>query len=898
MVSTTRPETIIGDMAVAVHPEDMRYKQYIGRSVIHPVLHTKLPVIADPEVDQQFGTGALKVTPAHDPKDYEIAKRHGLEMFSIFDDRGISNKNCNQFHGLPRFELREKMINFLRDNDLLRGIMPHQMSVPVCSRSGDIIEPLLRPQWFVDTQEMAQKAMEAVQSGKLKIYPPQFERVWFEWLGNIKDWCISRQLWWGHRVPAYNIAGPKETAIWIAAHNTEKAVEHAKNQGFDFSAVHQDEDVLDTWFSSSLFPFSVCGWPEDTADLRKLFPLDLMETGHDILFFWVARMVMMSLELTGELPFKEILLHGIICDSQGRKMSKSLGNVIDPLDIVYGASLKCMEDKLESSFQKKHLSSKEFEKAIAEKRTAFPSGIPQTGADALRFTLCSYNVKSHFINLDMAILKRNRLFCNKIWQATRFLFRLLDDIPPKTGSDSFSWLNEPNNSSLVNQWIMNGLAEMVNQIDGAMTRYDFHQATDALYNFLYGNLCDVYLEAIKPLIGKDRQESALVLVVCLDTALRCLVPFMPFLSEELYQRLHSKLADLGIPSSRSVSVLVAEYPSKDEFALWRNEELEKTIDSVLRAVTELRNMKLEYGLAKSKPDAVFVCPSERVLSQVDQYSKLMSTIAGLNVTIYGDICLTNSSEKAWVSRTVENCSVHLNLAGMIDRNMELKKNQEKLKKLVENLARLEANMSTASYRSSAPAHVQETHRLKVAFLQTEICQLKEYAKELDKITTGNQARLFSASSKLLLHECCVYCSFTLVCELGSAPGRDIIRDHLGQAAYKDTGKPVAEEAVIHKIRITLTSRNVPSLEKVCSELVGAAKDKNLRVKGPVRMPTKTLRITTRKTPCGEGSKTWDRFQMRIHKRIIDLQSPAEIVKQITSFSIEPGVEVEVTIADA
>ncbi|CAF1290044.1 unnamed protein product, partial [Didymodactylos carnosus] len=426
IVATTRLETMLGDTAVVVHPNDERYKHLYGKYVKHPFLNRRLPIICDEMVDMNFGSGAVKVTPAHDPNDYECGKRNKLEFITCIEDDGLMSSNCGKYSGLKRFDVRRQLLEDLKQLNLYRDCKDNEMMIPICSRSKDIIEPLLKPQWYCNCKIMAKRSIDAVRNKELKIIPSMFEPVWYKWLEDIRDWCISRQLWWGHRIPAYFVTSKDiepgqdtDDKYWISAHSYEEALEKASKQfNVDKTKIQltQDEDVLDTWFSSGLFPFSSFGWPLETDDYKRFFPTTLLETGHDILFFWVARMVMFSLELTDQLPFKEIYLHAIIRDAHGRKMSKTLGNVIDPLDVINGASLEELNEQLRTS----NLDPREYERAKQGQIEDYPKGIPECGADALRFAFCAYANQGRDINLDVLRIEGYRRFCNKLWNAIKF----------------------------------------------------------------------------------------------------------------------------------------------------------------------------------------------------------------------------------------------------------------------------------------------------------------------------------------------------------------------------------------------------------------------------------------------------------------------------------------------
>lgn len=426
IVATTRIETMLGDTAIAVHPNDERYRHLHGKYAVHPFTSRRLPIVTDQYVEIEFGTGAVKITPAHDPNDYEIGKRHNLPFITIFDDDGNIIGDYGKFTGMKRFQCRKEILIELKQLGLYKETKNNPMVVPICSRSKDVVEPMIKPQWYVKCDDMAAAATAVVQSGELKIIPDMHTKLWYHWMDGIRDWCVSRQLWWGHRIPAYRVTfknnanrTESERDLWIVARNIKEAKAKAAKK-FNLTAnefeLHQDEDVLDTWFSSGLAPFASLGWPDVSENLNVFYPNTFLETGHDILFFWIARMVFLGQKLCGKLPFKEIFMHPIIRDAHGRKMSKSLGNVIDPMDVITGITLEDLHKSLESS----NLDPKEIAKACEGQKQDFPNGIPECGTDATRFALCSYNLHSRDINLDISRIQGYRFFCNKLWNATKF----------------------------------------------------------------------------------------------------------------------------------------------------------------------------------------------------------------------------------------------------------------------------------------------------------------------------------------------------------------------------------------------------------------------------------------------------------------------------------------------
>lgn len=562
VVATTRIETMLGDTAVAVHPNDERYKHLHGKFVKHPFVDRKIPIVLDEFVDMNFGTGAVKITPAHDPNDYEVGKRHNLPFITIFSDDGFIIGDYGKFTGMKRFDARKAVLANLKELGLYKETQNNPMVVPICSRSKDVVEPLIKPQWYVKCDEMAANAVEAVRSGELKIIPEVHTKIWNHWMEGIRDWCVSRQLWWGHRIPAYKTEflsasdAPKDASeedLWIVARDPEEAQKKAEkkfNLTSDKFKLHQDEDVLDTWFSSGLFPFSVFGWPDNTNDLQLYYPTSLLETGHDILFFWVARMVFFGQTLLGKLPFREVFLHPMVRDAHGRKMSKSLGNVIDPMDVINGISLEGLHEQLIDS----NLDPKEIEKAKAGQKQDYPNGIPECGVDAMRFALCSYMTQARDINLDILRVQGYRFFCNKLWNATKFALMYFES------GQKYEILEKlTGNESRIDLWILSRLSHTIETVDKSFTNYEFAPATQASYSFWLYDLCDIYLECLKPIFASSdetrKATARRVLYTCLDLGLRLLSPFMPFITEELFQRLPRKSTEIK-------SICVAQFPGE------------------------------------------------------------------------------------------------------------------------------------------------------------------------------------------------------------------------------------------------------------------------------------------------------------------------------------------------
>lgn len=643
VVSTTRPETILADCAVAVHPMDVRYERWQGRKLLHPLLkdHPPLPVLADTAVEPEFGTGVVKITPAHDAFDFELAARHGLTGYiSMFSEDGSINEyGGSQFQGVERENARSVVVDALRACGALRGQRSHPATIPVCQRTGDIIEPMLKQQWYLRTGEMAKKALEAVHSGELVLDPPSYDRIWQEWLENSRDWCISRQLWWGHRLPLYRVVSKSsidddhratsslddrgitadQQRQWVAARSADEALLKAGVDREEVASIERDEDVLDTWFSSALVPFAAFGWPKQSGDLESLFPLDLMETGHDILFFWVARMVMLSQTLTGKLPFKRVLLHGLICDGNGQKMSKSKGNVIDPDDVIDGATLESLLQRVDQAVADGVLSDRQADAASSSLRQLYTAGIDRSGCDALRWAFSASDFRGANVSFDMNDVRQARLFCNKVWQAARFVCthaescQLTPEMAQRLSCSDLSSSSSDLPCDVVLKWARHCLAECVATCHVEMSAHRLHLAVKAIDQFLYRQFCDVVLEAVKPPLRSEslavRQRVCHQLIDLLRQSLLLLQPFMPRISAELLEQLQ--------PFSDSCSVLAAgdgvggapciqPGPSPQQLEKFRDDRLAHCMCLCLDMVRQIRSAKKERSAGAVSVMTVFV----------------------------------------------------------------------------------------------------------------------------------------------------------------------------------------------------------------------------------------------------------------------------------------------------
>ncbi|CAK1551322.1 unnamed protein product [Leptosia nina] len=709
VVATTRVETMLGDVAVAVHPNDARYKALIGKMLLHPFVDRKLPVISDEYVDMNFGTGAVKITPAHDQNDYEIGKRHNLDFITIFDDEGKMLDNCGIFSGKKRFDVRREIIKALEEKKLYRETKDNAMVVPLCSRSKDVVEPMLKPQWYIKCDKMASEAIKAVKNGDLKITPDAHEKTWYHWMENIRDWCISRQLWWGHQIPAYRVTLPdnQKEERWISAHSEEEARKKASvkfNVAPEDIGLKRDEDVLDTWFSSGLFPFAIFGWPDNTDDLLAFYPTTLLETGHDILFFWVARMVFFGQRLMEKLPFKEVYLHPMVRDAHGRKMSKSLGNVIDPVDVVTGITL----EELHAQLSESNLDPKEIEKAKQGQKQDYPNGIPECGTDALRFALCAMT-QGRDLNLDILRVQGYRFFCNKLWNATKFALMYF---PKDTMYKVHEAGSLPSGLSMVDKWMMSRLSYAVHKVNEGFQTYDFPAATTACYNLWLYDLCDVYLEYLKPVFAQgspDEQEAARrTLYTVLEYGLKLLSPFMPFITEELYQRLPR--ADTSC-----VSICVAPYPT-DSDTPWHCRILESDVDNVMKMVHAIRSTRSEYNIPNKTKTDVYLIVSEDLVILKDVFEKMQ--------------CLANSRfvddvppAGCAILPISDKMEVHLYLKCLIDAEKEIVKLEKKKDVLEQALKKLKQSMAVDDYASKVPADVQKSNSEKMTTTLGEILRL-------------------------------------------------------------------------------------------------------------------------------------------------------------------------------
>ena len=661
IIATTRPETMLGDTGVAVNPNDERYKHLIGKKVILPLMNREIPVVADEYVDMEFGTGVVKMTPSHDPNDFEVAKRTGLEFINIFTEDAHVNSNGGKYEGLERFAARKAILADLEAEGLLVGTKEHNHAVGHCYRCDSIIEPRVSTQWFVKMEPLAKRALEVVKNGKIQITPKRWEKVYYNWLENIRDWTISRQIWWGHRIPAYY---SEDGTVFVAKSLEEAKVQAREKFGKDVNLT-EETDVLDTWFSSALWPFSTLGWPNETEDLKKFFPTNALVTGADILFFWVARMVMMSLYIKDEIPFNYVYLHGIIRDEKGRKMSKSLGNSPDPLDLI-----------------------------------------AKYGADAIRFSFLYNTSQGQDIHFSEKLLEMGSAFANKVWNASRFVLSNLEDFDVSTTVDNSEF-------KLEDKWILSKLQTASKLINENMEKYELDAAAKLAYEFFRGDFCDWYVEIAKTRVygqeGGDKTAAQWVLRHVLDKGLKMLHPFMPFITEEIWQKLQTG----------EETIMLSDFPKEEKEFI--NIEAEKEFDYLKEVISAIRNIRGEANVSPSKKiEVIFKTADENARNILQNNAKILDKLANIekyefNVEI----------PKLVGFRLVETTEIYVPLADLIDLDKEIEKLEKSIAKIQKDLDKTLKKLSNESFVKKAnPEAVKKERRIKEE-LENKIAKLTE-----------------------------------------------------------------------------------------------------------------------------------------------------------------------------
>ncbi len=707
VVATTRPETMLGDTAVAVHPEDERYKKLVGKTVTLPLVGREIPIIADDYVDPEFGTGCVKITPAHDFNDYEVGKRHNLVMINVLTvDAKINDEAPEKYRGKDRYEARDEIVHDLKELDLLEKIEDHKLMVPRGDRSGSVIEPFLTDQWFVDLTREVQEdgrpggktaitdpAIEAVRGGSIKFTPKNWENTYFQWLENIQDWCISRQIWWGHRIPAWYDA---KGNIYVGRSEEEVREKYKLDATV---ALDQDSDVLDTWFSSALWPFSTLGWPEQTDRLNQFYPTSVLVTGFDIIFFWVARMIMFGKKFMGDVPFRDIYIHGLVRDAHGQKMSKSKGNVLDPIDLIDGIDLESLVQKRTTGLMQPEMA-KKIEK---QTRSDFPDGIPAFGTDALRFTFASLASTGRDINFDLGRIEGYRNFCNKLWNAANYVLMQTDGKDCGQGGETVEL-------SAADRWIISRLQRTEKTVNSAIGNYRFDLAANAIYEFTWDEYCAWYLELSKPVLYNEESSDALqrgtrrTLVRVLETLLRLAHPIIPYITEEIWQRI-ATLAGRG-----GNTIMLQPYPQADENKI--DTAAESEMQWVMDFIVGVRKIRSGMNIPPGKPLPVLLDnASKEDRARAEANNAFLRSLAKLE-----SITLLNAGETAPESATalVGEMKLLVPMAGLIDKEAELARLGKEIERLEKEVQRLNGKLNNDKFVGKAPEAVVQKERDKLA----------------------------------------------------------------------------------------------------------------------------------------------------------------------------------------
>ena len=713
VVATTRPETMLGDTAIAIHPDDERFTHLHGKFVKHPFVDRCIPIVCDAElVDMAFGTGAVKVTPAHDPNDFATGQRHDLELINILNLDGTLNDSAGPFAGMERFAARKAVKAKLEEVGLARGTKDHVMTLPRSQRSGTVVEPMISTQWFVKMEPLAEPALKAVDDGTIQILPADWKKTYDHWLLNIQDWCISRQLWWGHAIPA-----------WFCEdcdHITVSREDAAACGGCGGTKLRQDEDVLDTWFSSALWPFSTLGWPNETPDLKRYYPTQDLETGYDILFFWVARMIMMGLHFMGEVPFSRVLLAGLVTDERGEKMSKVKGNVIDPLDVIAGAPLQTLLEKAEFNGAKPG--------GLKYLKKTYPDGFAEYGTDALRMTLLSYSPQARRIALSLKRIEGYRNFANKLWNAARYSLMNLE------GSEARATGAPPAAESPINRWILSRLAKALDAANTGLEAYRLDDASQALYHFVWDELCDWYLELSKPALAEGADpavaaETEQTLLHVLETTLRALHPMMPFITEEIWQKIPKEDA-LGThprDASKPRSLIVARYPNAASDARV-DERAERDLALIQAVITGARSIRAEHDLPRARPiELVYAGDDAGVLAA---NRALVEALVGGTIRAESAETIANASDHFDNAAVFVAAGITAAVPGVIDPVKERERLERQLGKLTKELDKLTKKLANAKFVEKAPADVVADVRAEAASLTSEQGRLQSALSRL------------------------------------------------------------------------------------------------------------------------------------------------------------------------
>ncbi|HIQ07046.1 MAG TPA: valine--tRNA ligase [Thiotrichaceae bacterium] len=705
VVATTRPETLLGDSGVAVNPDDARYQHLIGKNVVLPLADRLIPIVADQHADPEKGTGCVKITPAHDFNDYEVGQRHDLPLINIFTiDATINETVPEKYQGMDRYDARKVMVEDLEALGLLVEVKDHVLMVPRGERSNTVIEPYLTNQWYVKIESLAKPAIEAVETGKIRFVPDNYKNMYYSWMRDIQDWCISRQLWWGHRIPAWYDESGK---IYVGKDETAVRVKYNLD---DSLVLSQDEDVLDTWFSSALWPFSTLGWPEESDDLKKWYPTNVLVTGFDIIFFWVARMIMFGLKFKGEIPFHEVYFHGLVRDADGNKMSKSKGNVLDPLDVIHGISLEDLVEKRTKNMMQDYLA----EKITKQTKKQFPEGIPAFGTDAVRFAFAAMATTGRDVRFDLQRIEGYRNFCNKLWNASRFVMM-------QTEGKDVGLESKDLQLSLADKWILSALQGVIEEVTGHIDTYRFDLAAKAVYEFTWNQYCDWYLELTKPVLSAETSSDAEkrgtrhTLVRVLETLLRLMHPIMPYLTEEIWQSLKP------LSGQEGESIMLAAYPVVESQLI--DEEAVATLDWVKTFILGVRRIRSEMDIKPSlKLEVLLQDASVTDLAYYEQNALTIGFLAKLE-----KVTPLQQGEEAPESATalVGAMKVLIPLAGLIDKDAETARLNKEIEKIQKGLQGLEERLSNSDFTDRAPVKVVDQVRKQRVEQSSKLEQLQQ-----------------------------------------------------------------------------------------------------------------------------------------------------------------------------
>ncbi|MEM9531853.1 MAG: valine--tRNA ligase [Pseudomonadota bacterium] len=719
VVATTRPETMLGDTAVAVHPDDDRYRHLIGTQITLPLTGRTIPLIADSYVDPEFGTGCVKITPAHDFNDYAMGQRHNLPLINIFeDDARINGAAPAAYQGLDRFEARKRVVADLEAEGLLERIDDHRLMVPRGDRSGAVVEPYLTDQWYVDltseeqadgrpggAKQITGPAIDAVRSGRIRFVPENWDKTYYEWLNNIQDWCISRQLWWGHRIPAWY---DPDGNIYVGHSEADVRDRH----GLEGVALRQDEDVLDTWFSSGLWPFSTLGWPEETERLKTFYPTNVLVTGFDIIFFWVARMIMFGLKFMDAVPFRDVYITGLIRDHQGQKMSKSKGNILDPLDLIDGIDLETLVTKRTTGLMQPQMAPA-IEKATREQ---FPDGIKAYGADALRFTLAALATHGRDIKLDTGRIEGYRNFCNKIWNAARYVMMNVEDQPVAI---------QPAQATVFDRWIESRLSSAIASVRENFERYRFDLAASAIYEFVWHEYCDWYLELTKPILNEADHPAAAhtrhTLLSVLEQALRMTHPLMPFLTEEIWQRVAPPLGLAGD------SISVQSFPQAGAI----DSEAEAEVKWLQGLLLGIRQIRGEMDIAPRKPlDLLLEGGDDKDRARMERHGDMVRKLGALESIRW---LAEDEAVPASAFALAASLKLHVPLAGVIDLDAERARLEREQGRREQDIGRLKGKLSNEKFVANAPAAVVQKARDQLAEAEAGLADINAQLERLKKL---------------------------------------------------------------------------------------------------------------------------------------------------------------------